>query len=1675
MGTYFSKASCGQRRFWYLGGLTGDEFYLENGMKTDLNWLVQKELKENGYEKIIFYNTVKRLYCYDERSFSLLRPGAAPAPAASPAPAAAPRKGHGLRKGAWDKNKTPAPAAAAPVHGSSAGTISGVQMTKQNSHALHVGMQSDTAVLSQFEAMMKDNRHPTAIVIDDADNFLTELATTPGWKNFMNQVVKLPAENINIMLFIFPDEEGGGILQMEALTKDEEMRRKLNTILILQPNALEYCHMLNHFRLMYGLKIRVAEIPEVAREISRCIAKIVQDHTESTGVAQGVRIKMLYHFLMDFAQSGKTLTVKNCYQLFSEYHIKPIPTAAQQLQSMIGMESVKKQIVEKFRGIHTEKRAWMKLEEADRIKPAPPKRDDMSFMHIALTGNPGTGKTTVAKLLGQFFAEAGYLRTGHVVETDRSGLVAGYVGQTAIKTREAVQKALGGVLFIDEAYAIIQDENDSFGKECLNTLIKAMDEFKHDLIVVVAGYSEPMENFLKANPGMKRRIREKINIPDYTPEELFRILTLHMQRKHLRFSEQMRPRMANFCENWLASADENWGNAGEAVLLAEDLENSVKHTPDTRKITDKNTNEIFYLIEERHIPENYREFLRPAEEIRGNAVEDIMKMPGLKNVKKKIREIENALITGNQSEPGHYIFMGAPGTGKTTVARKMGLLFRSHGLLKRGHLVETNAGELISEMLHHPDFDRIGKKALDGVLFIDEAYQLMNTANGRDIIDSLIKYMEDNRQRLCVILAGYEDQMSEMLRTANPGLASRTERGRIYFDNYTGEELYQIFLKMLPESGMNADEEFIELSHRAIVRYADSQKKNQTFGNARYIRDGYLADARTRMNARLVAAYGKEIPEEEKNFFTRNDIPENLVRFTRQPLPQPDQRSLLEQLDDIIGFENIKEYLHNLLNMAEFQKQDDSGGMPITPNLNIVLKGNPGTGKTMIANLIGKVYKECGLLPEGRTLKVDRSDLVAGYIGQTAEKTRNWIEKSMGNVLFIDEAYSLTDSGSENDFGSEAVTTLVAAMTDHMGEFAVIAAGYPDKMDHFIRSNSGLNRRFQEFLIADYTAEELAQIFRGMCRKIKFRIDSALDEKLVVFFSQFKARKSKTEDWQNAGECETLCRNMQMQWFKNPVRRKDDSGLLQNWFTEAHVPEEMQRFLRGTVKKEKTEKSALQQIQELTGFASLKEYFGELEETVQAARETGRDSLLDDISLHIVLTGNPGTGKTTVARLIGGAYKELGLLSTGNLVKVTRGDLVAGYIGQTAIKTKEKIREALNGVLFIDEAYMLTQSIQDGFGKEAFDTILEAMSDLDGQFAVVAAGYPKEMEQFLASNPGMRSRFKGNEFYMPDYDNKQLISIFRHQCSKSSAVPSEQLIALLPDLLDTMREDYAKQRKPWANGREMEQLEQKFRKRWPKFRTETEQDGESLLLYTPEMLPEEYQNFLHQHPGQSETEEYRLPSDALPKPGFSYRYPENVAETEKGVVLIECSSSQGKGYGSGSMLTHDGYILTCSHVIHDAQTVRVRLKIAGRTDGEISWHDAQVVRDDPEIDAALLKIELMNYPALPVAAPEEKISTTDRIFLLGYPFGAMISDSVDQLSLSHFEGKIASVQMRSGLERVFVNLEAKSGCSGAPVFSQETGSIIGILCGSETSANGSLVEELNFILPMKHIRERFFR
>ena len=226
--------------------------------------------------------------------------------------------------------------------------------------------------------------------------------------------------------------------------------------------------------------------------------------------------------------------------------------------------------------------------------------------------------------------------------------------------------------------------------------------------------------------------------------------------------------------------------------------------------------------------------------------------------------------------------------------------------------------------------------------------------------------------------------------------------------------------------------------------------------------------------------------------------PETAARKQADSAPPKERvEDLQKELDGYVGLTAVKREVRDLINLATVEQLRRQHGLPTADmSLHMVFTGNPGTGKTTIARLMARVYHSLGILSKGQLVEVDRGGLVAGYVGQTAIKTRKVIDAALGGVLFIDEAYALNGNG-DNDFGREAIDTLLKAMEDHRDDLVVIVAGYDGLMDGFIHSNPGLESRFNRFLhFADYTEEELLAIFRMQCRKGCYVLDQEAEEPL---------------------------------------------------------------------------------------------------------------------------------------------------------------------------------------------------------------------------------------------------------------------------------------------------------------------------------------------------------------------------------------------------------------------------------------------------------------------------------------------------------------------------------------------------------------------------------------------------
>ena len=219
--------------------------------------------------------------------------------------------------------------------------------------------------------------------------------------------------------------------------------------------------------------------------------------------------------------------------------------------------------------------------------------------------------------------------------------------------------------------------------------------------------------------------------------------------------------------------------------------------------------------------------------------------------------------------------------------------------------------------------------------------------------------------------------------------------------------------------------------------------------------------------------------------------------------PKPDFDALMAQLEDLVGLEDVKKDVKNLMNLVKVRKLREQNDLPVPPmSLHMVFLGNPGTGKTTVARLVSGLYAAIGVLSKGQLVEVDRAGLVAGYVGQTAIKTQEVVKKALGGVLFIDEAYSLS-SGGENDFGREAIETLLKAMEDHRDDLIVIVAGYTGPMEKFLSSNPGLESRFNKyFFFPDYDGEQLMAIFRKQCGKNKYTLSEETEKAAVALFTE---------------------------------------------------------------------------------------------------------------------------------------------------------------------------------------------------------------------------------------------------------------------------------------------------------------------------------------------------------------------------------------------------------------------------------------------------------------------------------------------------------------------------------------------------------------------------------------------
>ena len=493
------------------------------------------------------------------------------------------------------------------------------------------------------------------------------------------------------------------------------------------------------------------------------------------------------------------------------------------LNDMIGMQAVKEQL-EAFESYIT----FQKKAKASGIEVK------QGNLHMQFLGNPGTGKTTIARIVAKMLYDIGILEENKVVEVERKDLIAQYTGQTAVKTSEKIKEAMGGVLFVDEAYSLYLSDHDTFGKEAIATLIKAMEDYKDKFIVIFAGYDKEMQDFLKANSGIESRIGYTFHFEDYTASELTEIFKRSMISQKFELGDGVLKLVNDICDYYRRR--KNFGN-GRFVKKIEQ-QTIIKHANnmddegwDIQKITINDIPDIKDLgTQTSGGQEN---------EI---SLDEIVGMSGVKDQIKrfqnKIKFEQKAKAAGAKIKRGnsHMLFLGNPGTGKTTIARIITKELFEAGVILENKLIEVERKDLVGQYLGQtaPKTSDVIDRAIGGVLFIDEAYSLVNIntgtsdAFGMEAIATIIKAMEDHKDEFVVIFAGYEREMSYFLE-ANSGIASRI--GYTFtFEDYTAEELTEIFKRKMDNNFMSYTDEAIE-KVQSVMQYFVSVPN---FGNGRF-------------------------------------------------------------------------------------------------------------------------------------------------------------------------------------------------------------------------------------------------------------------------------------------------------------------------------------------------------------------------------------------------------------------------------------------------------------------------------------------------------------------------------------------------------------------------------------------------------------------------------------------------------------------------------------------------------------------------------------------------------------------------------------------------------------------------------------------------------------------------
>ncbi|HAE53244.1 MAG TPA: hypothetical protein DCG30_08320 [Ruminococcus sp.] len=1706
--SYFDIELCLDGHY-IVTGYTNDQYCNDMLQLSDIKYELHRYLRhEQGFDAVFFLDSVNMLFCYDQQSYDILRGNYSRAE----------KVNNNIRTGEEIISTTPLGHRRRrrtdnrpPLNNN---PVSTAPQNNTNDSPLHMGRQAIDSSWEQVTTLLRSSEHRCALILSNVDSLISSMGVHE--MAILEELQSYHSSNHSIVVYIFRDTSittliesvgrslGGAsnqwarFVQNVLLSRIETGSPETNRVISLRtPNSSEIKNLLNFLRFRHDSNFRVS--PGDIQPLSEILASSCA--RQKWGLGQ--LLTRLERCSSDNPE--RVLTVGNWREFTGEINYLP---PMQQLDRLVGMNDLLDSdgnVIKK--GVKTDIKEWYAHQQQNSVKD----RKNISFsrfapvakniklkghvLNIRLKGNPGTGKTTVARLMGMLYYELGLLPQGQLIECTASDLVSQYVGDTARLVRERVQEAMGGVLFIDEAYSLTTNQH---GIEAINQLVSDMSTYEGQFAVVIAGYPNEIDRMMRENDGLARRFPVEYVLPDYTADEMLQILKLNAANdsRKIVFSKKFEDILPTFCEAWVGGRTRGWGNAGEAETLL----TAMKKRCSVRMAVNNIISDTMELdIED--IPDNLRYCLSPKSKSLEEALEKTDKLIGLKNVKKFLKELSRNILWGAEEKaPGNYIFSGAPGTGKTTVARKMGEILGHLGVLRRkvNNVTECKAADLLNGSVNLND---IVDDARGGILFIDEAHQLEQNERGHSIIRALVPIIEDPeiRSDTCFICAGYTSEMNRFLNV-DAGLSRRFPvNHRIRFDDYSASELVMILKDMADAKGEITEEGYLERSYNALNTFLEHKPEN--FGNGGFIRDVYLPGsiaARTlRMNREITGDENsivsknqvEKISAERRRTLTALDIPrsfESIAGPVGKKIPQ--ENSPRRMLSELYGKEPLVNYV-----LSKYTKDENEVFFDSVSEVGMCysIAGPVGTGRHLSVKIVSAAFYELGLLEKDEVIFAGKADFEAGYVGQTAIKTRTVIEKAMGGTLAVTNPSAMLPRNShDNSFGTEALGVIAGAMAKHFNDLCVVFIDTVEGMEMLFKSFPSIRSCLQQqFVYEDLMPEDMLNIFRLKTRE-SICFDRKTESLLPDFFLNWGSDKGglgeSSKSWGNGKEIDKFISELIQNWKCSKDRKTtstfvEEKGrrytLKRRYITPEMFPKELRKYLSSN---RVISETALQELDKMTGLQSVKKSIKAIE---RRFRRMSSENVIPGLYCYL---GNPGVGKTTVAKLMGGILKASGAVSQGHVIIRT-----ARQMSENTDEFNNTIKLAKNGVLFIDEAHQLADPVNPN-GRIVIKKLLTVLEDVDivKNTCIILAGYPYDMKMLFRADSGLKSRFGTADSIInfEDYTPSELLSILDDMCSKANLIP--QIGSSYPlrtsseyreISLNVFKLVVLSGNKEFGNARFVrnyihDSLDMLLERIDEEYGTENDPPNGVIDLLTEKDIPLKYKNV-----AKIKKESVLLDSSLIRTDGMHINLDnvsENIESLSQNVVLIETFTNGTKtGEGTGSIITSDGFVLTCAHVVRGCDKVRARVYSPGMAGGNYRWFECSV--SEPvikECDMALIKMNGVNFHNISVRPAENEIKHGEETILIGYPLGTMLTgNNINELSASVFMGRIASAQSVNGIQRYYIDSTGLHGNSGSPVISADDGNMIGVFSGSVIPDKNSTLDELNYFYPISYFWKNYIK